>query len=92
MNDSISYRTLTLKTYLTAEAIAVAQDASEEDTKAAGDEKRYQTQKKREEEERAREIARAQAMQASTTAPMKIRTDYVPKGLLLLFNVLELPY
>ncbi|KAK2460545.1 hypothetical protein APHAL10511_007015 [Amanita phalloides] len=32
-----------------------------------------------EDEERLREIARAQAMQANTTGPMKIRTDYVPK-------------
>ena len=31
------------------------------------------------EEERLKEIARAQAMQANTTGPMKIRTDYVPK-------------
>ncbi|TFK42905.1 Pre-mRNA splicing factor PRP21 like protein-domain-containing protein [Crucibulum laeve] len=38
--------------------------------------------KKREEEARKKELARAQAMQASsvnTAGPMKIRTDYVPK-------------
>ncbi|KAG5354162.1 hypothetical protein C0989_003675 [Termitomyces sp. Mn162] len=41
-----------------------------------------QTKQKREEEVRAREIARAQALQSGTlnaAGPMKIRTDYVPK-------------
>ncbi|KAG6866077.1 hypothetical protein C0991_008829 [Blastosporella zonata] len=41
-----------------------------------------QTKQKREEEARAREIARAQALQSGTlnaAGPMKIRTDYVPK-------------
>lgn len=40
------------------------------------------SRQKREAEERAREVARAQALQASsvnTAGPMKIRTDYVPK-------------
>jgi splicing factor 3A subunit 1 len=32
-----------------------------------------------EDEERLKEFARAQAMQANATGPMKIRTDYVPK-------------
>lgn len=35
--------------------------------------------KKRLDEERLKEFARAQAMQANTSGPMKIRTDYVPK-------------
>lgn len=41
-----------------------------------------QIRQKREEEVRAREIARAQALQSGTlnpAGPMKIRTDYVPK-------------
>ncbi|KAF8633734.1 hypothetical protein AX17_004390 [Amanita inopinata Kibby_2008] len=37
------------------------------------------SRRQREEEERLKEIARAQALQVNTTGPMKIRTDYVPK-------------
>jgi len=46
------------------------------------DEEDTQAKLQREEEERTREIAHAQALQASavnTAGPMKIRTDYVPK-------------
>ncbi|KAF8630071.1 hypothetical protein AX15_003128 [Amanita polypyramis BW_CC] len=38
-----------------------------------------QAARKQFEEERLKEIVRAQAMQTNTTGPMKIRTDYVPK-------------
>lgn len=46
------------------------------------DEEDALSRQKREAEERAREVAHAQALQASsvnTAGPMKIRTDYVPK-------------
>lgn len=49
-----------------------------------------QSRQMREEEERAREIARAQALQASsvnTAGPMKIRTDYVPKRACHFYNL-----
>jgi len=49
-----------------------------------------QARQKREAEERAREIARALALQASsvnTAGPMKIRTDYVPKCKCLFYHV-----
>src|ERR1700722_18347850 len=54
---------------------AAMEQSDDEDDKA-------QERKRREEEERAREIERAQALQASSVnsvGPMKIRTDYVPK-------------
>ena len=47
------------------------------------EDKEAQERRRREEEERAREVERARAIQASSLdagAPMKIRTDYVPKG------------
>ncbi|EPT05893.1 hypothetical protein FOMPIDRAFT_1110699 [Fomitopsis schrenkii] len=54
---------------------AAMDESDDEDTEA-------QDRRKREEEERAREVERARAIQANSLdagAPMKIRTDYVPK-------------
>lgn len=51
------------------------EESDDEDTEAS-------ERKKREEEERQKELERAKAIQASSLeagAPMKIRTDYVPK-------------
>ena len=59
-----------------AQEDAAMEESDDEDTEA-------QERRKREEEERAREVERARAIQASSLdagAPMKIRTDYVPKG------------
>lgn len=60
---------------------AVMEESDDEQDQAA--------KQKEEEEHRQRELARAQAMQAlpSTAGPMKIRTDYVPKGRLAFVNV-----
>lgn len=54
---------------------AAMEESDDEDTEA-------QDRRKREEEERVREVERARAIQANSLdagAPMKIRTDYVPK-------------
>ncbi|KAL6309126.1 Pre-mRNA splicing factor PRP21 like protein-domain-containing protein [Sparassis latifolia] len=54
---------------------AVMEESDDED-------REVQERKRREEEERVRELERARAIQASSLdagAPMKIRTDYVPK-------------
>ncbi|KAF8061504.1 Pre-mRNA splicing factor PRP21 like protein-domain-containing protein [Lyophyllum atratum] len=56
------------------------EDAAMEESDEEGED--IKSKQMREELERAREIARAQALQASsvnTAGPMKIRTDYVPK-------------
>ncbi|TFK72524.1 hypothetical protein BDN72DRAFT_894688 [Pluteus cervinus] len=68
-----------------AEAAAAVGGAGIADDDAAmeeSDDEDEVVRRQRVDEERAREIARAQAMQATsatTTGPMKIRTDYVPK-------------
>ena len=59
-----------------AQEDAAMEESDDEDADA-------QERRRREEEERVREVERARAIQASSLdagAPMKIRTDYVPKG------------
>ncbi|PCH38337.1 hypothetical protein WOLCODRAFT_66080 [Wolfiporia cocos MD-104 SS10] len=64
-----------------AGAPAAGEDAAAMD-ESDDEDKEIQERKRREEEEHAREVERARAIQASSLdagAPMKIRTDYVPK-------------
>lgn len=59
----------------TADDDVMMEESDDEDTEAS-------ERKKKEEEERQKELERAKAIQASSLeagAPMKIRTDYVPK-------------
>ena len=66
------------------------QDEDEGMEESDDESEEIQARQKREAEERAREIARAQALQASsvnTAGPMKIRTDYVPKCKYLFYHV-----
>ena len=68
-----------------AAAVGTAGTTGDDDAMDESDDedKEVQDKKKREEEERQRELERARAIQASLLeagGPMKIRTDYVPKG------------
>ncbi|TFY58154.1 hypothetical protein EVJ58_g6592 [Rhodofomes roseus] len=68
-----------------AAAVGSAGMASQEDAameQSDDEDQEAQERRRREEEERAREVERARAVQANSLdagAPMKIRTDYVPK-------------
>lgn len=64
--------------------VTVVDEADEDAAMEESDDEMIEDKRRKDEVDRQRELARAQALQP-TSGPMKIRTDYVPKSMRFLF-------